>query len=211
MAAGGGDLLCPLDCDDALEAAYLEKTVAALERNPEAGFAFSHLRLTGQKDGILAENYNFFAQLFLNQLPYCLLLRREVWEALDGYDESMRQGYEDWEFNIRAGASGYHGVCVAESLFRYRVSDEGMLKGVSNRLHAELWHAIQERNPELFHPGALFATWRRWRDRPLPYPALLLMGLWAAHRLMPSAAFNRVFRSLMQHSASAQISVPESA
>ena len=204
MKAAAGKYLLPLDCDDRLEAPFLERTLAVLEAEPDAGFAFTHLRLIGEKEGTLAKNCNFFVQLFLNQLPYCLLLRREAWEAAGGYDETMRQGYEDWEFNIRLGASGITGVVVGEPLFVYRVSGSGMLQGLSNRLHAQLWRDIQRRNPDLDRPRALVRAWQRWRGEPAAYPAWALAGLLLVHRLVPRTLFNRLFARLLRFSASAR-------
>ena len=205
MAVARGAYLLPLDCDDRLEAAFLERTLHALDARPEAAYAFCHLRLAGERRGVLHKDYNFFTQLFLNQLPYCLLLRRTTWEAGGGYDETMRQGYEDWELNVRLGGIGLHGVAVAEPLFIYRVSAGGMLRSLSNRLHGQLWRAIQERNPALYRPAALFRVWRQWRARPAGYPAWLLLGLLALHRLLPSAAFNKLFARLLRFSASARL------
>lgn len=202
MAAATGAFLLPLDCDDALAPCFLEATAAALGAHPEAAFAFTHLRLTGDREGVLAKGYNPFAQLFLNQLPYCMLMRRAAWERLGGYDETMRRGYEDWEFNIRAGAEGLQGIVVPEPLFIYRVSAAGMLKSVSSRIHGELWADIQRRHPQLYGVPALLAARRRWCDGALPYPAALLFALWAAHRLLPVAIFDRLFGGLFRFSAS---------
>ena len=204
MAEATGELLLPLDCDDRLEPEFLEKTVAALDANPQAAFAFSHLRMSGDKQGVLAKDYNFFTQLFLNQIPYCLLMRRRVWETVGGYDETMDKGYEDWEFNIRMGAGGFHGVGVAEPLFVYAVSATGMLQAVSTRLHAQLWRDIQCRNPRLYRLGALLAARKAWRHRPSAYPAWLLLAVLAVHRALPSALFNRLFSQLQRHSHSAR-------
>ena len=194
----------PLDCDDRLEPVFLEKTVNALDDHADAGFAFSHLLLAGEKRGVLANNYNFFTQLFLNQLPYCLLMRRCAWEGAGGYDETMRQGYEDWEFNIRLGAMGQLGIVVPEPLFRYRVSAGGMLRSLSNRLHAQLWRDIQDRHPSLYRPSALLDCWRRWRRRPTAYPGILLVALLVLHRLLPASLFNRLFALSQRISASAR-------
>src|SRR3989338_7455870 len=49
MTATKADLLLPLDCDDRLEPEFLEKTVAALDADPQAAFAFTYLRMTGDK------------------------------------------------------------------------------------------------------------------------------------------------------------------
>ena len=205
MAAARGAFLLPLDCDDRLEAAFLEKTLQALDAQSDAAYAFCHLRLTGERSGVLHKDYNFFTQLFLNQLPYCLLLRRATWEAAGGYDETMRQGYEDWEFNIRLGGGGLHGVAVPEPLFVYRVSSGGMLQSISNRLHGQLWRAIQERNPALYRLRAMMGIWRHWRARPRAYSVWLLLGLLAGHRVLPVGGFNRLFSLLMRFSASARL------
>ena len=205
MAAALGAFLLPLDCDDRLEAAFLERTLEALDARPDAAYAYCHLRLAGERSGVLHKDYNFFTQLFLNQLPYCLLLRRATWEASGGYDETMRQGYEDWEFNVRLGGRGLHGIAVPEPLFVDRVSAGGMLQSISNRLHGQLWRAIQVRNPALYRPAALVRAWRRWRARPAAYPAGLLLGLLALHRLSPHGAFNWLFAKLLRFSASARL------
>ena len=67
-------------------------------------------------DLIILKNYffqkdvNFFEQLFLNQIPYSIFIERNTWLLNDGYDENMRLGYEDWEFNIRLGANNIFGI-----------------------------------------------------------------------------------------------------
>lgn len=210
MTAAAANLLLPLDCDDRLAPEFLAKTVAALDADPQAAFAFTHLRMTGDKQGMLAKGYNFFTQLFLNQLPYCMLLRREAWSSVGGYDESMNKGYEDWEFNIRLGAGGFYGVAAPEPLFIYRVSAAGMLQSVSTRRHAQLWLGIQQRHPGLYGRAALRRVREEWRKRPSPYAPWKLMGLLAAHRLLPAAVFNRLFARLQRHSASARTDRGES-
>ncbi len=204
MAAARGTYVLPLDCDDELDPSFMEKMVRTLQSRPDAAFAFSHLRLTGDKSGVLRKDYNLFTQRFLNQLPYCFLLRREAWLEAGGYDETMRLGYEDWEFNIRLGGRGCIGVVVPEPLFRYRVSGGGMLQSLSNRLHGQLWRDIRRRNPDLYGARALFAAWRRWRKAPMAYPAWALVGLLMAHGLLPDSIFNRLFTLLLGFSASAR-------
>ena len=56
-------------------------------------------------------------QLFLNQMPYCILLSKHIWSKVGKYDETMVDGYEDWEFNIRLGINGYYGIVVQKPLF----------------------------------------------------------------------------------------------
>src|SRR5215470_10824821 len=123
-----GEFVLPLDCDDRLAPSFLAETVAALrDAAPDVGFAFAHVRLAGDMDGVMPRHFNRFDQLFLNRLPYCMLIRRSAWQAAGGYDEAMRDGTEDWEFNIRLVQAGFRGVEIAKPLFIYCVSGDGML------------------------------------------------------------------------------------
>lgn len=203
-----GELVLPLDCDDALDPSFLDKAVAALRAAPPNSFVFSYLRLAGSMQGVLKKNYNHFEQLFFNQLPYCLLIRKALWEEVGGYDESMRQGYEDWEFNIRLGEHGVRGIVLREPLFHYRVSETGMLKSVSQKQHGELWCSIQQKNPSAYRLRALIRSWRTWRHEPSTYPLLLYFGWLAVFRVLPKSAFSALFRRLLpyRHSVRAAVS-----
>lgn len=201
MRKARGRFLLPLDCDDCLEPAFLETGLAVLNSHPQAGFVFAQMRLAGELGGTTRKAYNPFAQLFLNQLPYCLLMRREAWEEAGGYDETMRGGYEDWEFNIRLAANGRHGLALEEPLFVYRVRAGGMLNSLSRRKHAQLWRFIQEKHPQLYRPRNLLALRKAWRHAPLPYPSPLLLALLLAHRLLPGSLFNALYARLLTFSA----------
>jgi glycosyltransferase involved in cell wall biosynthesis len=188
--AARGRYVLPLDCDDWLEPSFLEKALAALGgRDDDAAFAFSHVAMEGEAHGIVARPFNFFEQLFANQLPYCLLMSRRLWERTGAYDESMRQGYEDWEFNIRLAAGGAEPVIVPEPLFHYHVSERGMLLSVSQDRHGELWRSIQQRHRDLYRLPSLLRLWRKWRGRPSTRPLLAYLALLGAHRLLPAPAF----------------------
>lgn len=204
MRAARGAFLLPLDCDDRLEPQFLEATLDVLEIRPTCAFAFTFMRLAGERQGVLRRFYNPFVQLFLNQIPYAMLIRREAWERTGGYDEAMRDGYEDWEFNIRLVNSGFHGFSVPQPLLRYTVRAGGMLESRASPRHAELWGDIQRRHPERYRVRALLGGWLRSRPWPAPYPEFLLIGLLIAHRLLAPAKFNRLFARLRGYSASAR-------
>ncbi len=72
-----------------------------------------------------------------NRINCCSLYRKEMWEKVGGYDESMRIGYEDWDFWIRGTKLGYTVGIVPEFLFFYRKHGASM---VSNAIkhHKEL-------------------------------------------------------------------------
>jgi glycosyltransferase involved in cell wall biosynthesis len=206
MQEAKGAFLLPLDCDDRLAATFLEEGLSALQQNPTFAFTFAQIRLAGDLSGETRKSYNPFAQLFLNQLPYCLLMRKSAWAQLGGYDESFRSGYEDWEFNIRLSEAKLHGMVIDKPLFIYRVRAGGMLNSLSRLKHAQLWRAIQRKHPQLYKLGAMLKLRRQWQSAPLPYPAILLFGLLALHRLLPLDWFNALYARLLRFSAAKRAS-----
>ena len=161
FAEARGGLILPLDCDDTLEPSYLAETVPLLEAAPsDVGFVFTHGRLTDTLAGIIPRHLNPFDQMFLNQLPYCMLLRRSAWQAVGGYDERMRDGGEDWEFNIRLIRAGLRGIEVPKPLFVYAVRPDGMLLSHATRMHGTLWRYIRAKHADLYRPSALLRSWR---------------------------------------------------
>lgn len=205
FAEARADLVLPLDCDDWLAPEFLADACRALDGAPDRSFAFADLTLEGEASGTLQKPFNLFEQLFFNQLPYCMLIPRSAWVELGGYDEAMRQGYEDWEFNIRLGLEGYSGIPLAQPHFHYRVSSSGMLASVSRNRHVELWRYIRAKHSADYRMRRLFRLWRTWRKRPSTRP-LVVYAIWElCYRVLPDRVLNRLFLSLrpLSHSVRA--------
>lgn len=195
-----GEYVLPLDADDWLEKDAIERLLMALQNNQQAAYAFAYMRMEGEGEGVLAKQYNFFEQLFLNQLPYCLLLRKTAWQHAGGYDELMRYGYEDWEFNIRLGEGGLHGVVVPAPLFHYRISSAGMLLTTSNKVHGQLWKSIRDKHKSLYRLSALIRLWRYWRAMPSTYPLWIYFVWLVAAQCLPNKVFAVMFRFIRRFS-----------
>jgi glycosyltransferase involved in cell wall biosynthesis len=192
------ELVLPLDCDDRLAPCFLAETIEIMRQaSPEVGFVFTHLQLTGALEGVVPRHFNAFDQLFLNQLPYAMLIRRSAWERVGGYDESMRDGFEDWEFAIRLARAGYRGIELGKPLLTYRVCPNGLLMRRSARMYASLWRHIRGNHRELYRPKALFALWRSTRKSRHRVSLPVACGLLLFARLVPDAWFNVVFYRAM--------------
>src|SRR5580698_5215093 len=98
-----GEYVFPLDADDRLRDGWIDRAIEVLEERPEVGIVYGD----AQFFGVWTHRWTvgpIEPELLLekNQLPASALFRRSVWEQNGGYDETMLQGYEDWEFWIAA-------------------------------------------------------------------------------------------------------------
>jgi glycosyltransferase involved in cell wall biosynthesis len=119
----------PLDADDRIEPKFIEKTLEIAEKsNGDVVYT-----------DITTDNYGFATMKFQpnylntkNTIVCTALVRKELWEEAGGYDESMRMGYEDWEFWLRVFQAGGSFVkAKGGSLFYYHDAGESMLSKTS--------------------------------------------------------------------------------
>lgn len=165
FAAANADLIMNLDCDDQLEPTYLAETLVALQSaGPEVGFAFTHVRLVGAAQGVQKRYYSEFDILFKNTIGYSMLIRKAAWLKAGKYDESMRDGYEDWEFNLRLIGAGYAGIEIPKPLFLYTASTQGMLLGHSSHKHAATWRRIRQKHRDTYRLSNIVGLFSRGRS-----------------------------------------------
>ena len=205
IATASGEYILPLDTDDWLEPEAVSCLLEALESSPDFVFSFATIQMEGEASGVLVKQFNRFEQLFLNQLPYCIMYRKGKWTEAGGYDESMRSGYEDWEFNIRLSALG-NGVRVPKPLFHYRVQASGMLLSKSSRLHQDLWNGIRKKHRSWYSLTSLFQLWRKWRGEPSTYPLWTYFPWMACCMVLPAPIFRKIFEFLRQFSQRHRVS-----
>ncbi len=155
MAVARGAYVVPLDADDEIEPEYLETMVAALAAEPTAAFAACRARLFEDIDAVwIPRPYNPYQLLLSNSIIGCVLLRRDVYLAVGGYDETLRHGNEDWELWIRLLQAGWGVVEVPEVLFRYR--KHGISMSVETEARFEQGRAeIVDRHRDLYAMDSL--------------------------------------------------------
>ena len=92
-------LVLVLDGDDRLEPPYIEQVSCLLRDSRSVAAASSWLQTFGVLDAVVCPTGGGMAEfLARNCCPVTHILRREIWEKCGGYDESMRSGFEDWDF-----------------------------------------------------------------------------------------------------------------
>jgi glycosyltransferase involved in cell wall biosynthesis len=191
IKAARADLILALDCDDQLDPTYLEETVAAMRAAPaDVGFLFTHERMAGLREGVESRYFKLFDQLFINRVPSCLVFRKEAWRKAGGYDESMREGYEDWEFTIAMGEAGYRCLVIPKPLFTYRVSNEGLLLRMSSKMHAELWRRMRVKHRNLYRLPSVLRLWWQGRNEPGDLTLWRALNLLTMANVLPDSWFS---------------------
>lgn len=95
------------------------------------------------------------------------LVHRRVFDAGIRFDETMKAGYEDWEFWMQALAKGFRGRCHPSFGLEYRQRAESMLRD-SNRQRAGILAYMREKHRDLFSLRNLLA----WEHEEAPRFAL---------------------------------------
>lgn len=166
FATAKAEFVLPLDCDDEIDPEFLAATVAGMNAAPaQVGVVFTHILLGGAGHRVIERHFHPFDLLFANGVSSCALIRKSAWARLGGYDEAMREGYEDWEFFLRMALAGYEGVEIPRPLFIYNMEGGGMLLGRSSRAHVRLWRYMRHKHREAYRLGSILRLWRNTRAR----------------------------------------------
>jgi len=118
-----GDYILTLDSDDFFENTFCEKAIELFLNKSETKIVSCHTKLLFE-DGssIIYETLGGNIESFLckNHALGSSMFKKEDWSVCGGYDETMKQGYEDWEFYIRLLENGGNAAIIPEPLYNYR-------------------------------------------------------------------------------------------
>ncbi len=156
-AARAAEFLVFLDADDYLEPTFVSDLLREITaaNDPRVSHAYCQERLIELGTGIWrVPPWDPLCLLITNLHPVTTLLRREVFDELAGFDETMKRGYEDWEFWIRLSERGYRGVRVREPLFVWRRHSHTTMVMDAVTRHDELFRQIVERHQATYHARA---------------------------------------------------------
>ena len=146
-----GKYIAALDADDYFDPSFFEKAVAILEQEPTTAVVTSYIKYFGNKTGISKpRGGNAFNFLFSNQCPACAMVRKDIWDKVGGYDESMKLGYEDWEFYIRITKLNMEVHLIPECLLFYRQTEKSTLKNDTHPNRAGIIQYILEKHKDWY-------------------------------------------------------------
>lgn len=143
-----------LDADNRLRPGAVSRAWARL-RDSGADWLYPGIYMFGIRHKFDFDGeYSLLANLAQNTCEAGSLVRRGVFEAGVRFDESMKKGYEDWDFWLACAASGFRGKADNDLGLLYRKRAESMLRD-SARDHEEIMAYMREKWKKLFQPRAI--------------------------------------------------------
>jgi len=151
IAAVQGSYILPLDADDRIGSHYISQAVAALESSPSLGIVYCRAEKFGEETGSWKLAPFSRWRMALGNVIFCSAVYRRVdWQAVGGYDEALRRGWEDWDFWLSLLELGRQVKCLPNTGFYYRKNIASMAAGMQPGLKSSLHDALIEKHPVFF-------------------------------------------------------------
>jgi glycosyltransferase involved in cell wall biosynthesis len=147
-----GEYIITLDSDDYFENTFCEKAIGIISRNRNIKLVTCHATLLyddGSENVYTPKGGNIVDFLLTNCALGNAIFKKSDWSKINGYDEKMRNGFEDWEFYIRLLNGLGNAFVITESLFNYRLRNDSTTSK-ANKIKYELLSYIYLKHRELY-------------------------------------------------------------
>jgi hypothetical protein len=188
IGLSAGRWTLPLDADDALEPAFIEKAINAMRGLGDAGgVVAAHARDFGDRTGVRTFG-EWWQMKEGNALGVsCGLFPRALWEAVGGYEVGLL-GSEDWEFWLKCWHKGAPRAIVPEPLYRYRVHAAQAMAWDNAHEAGRVWQAmIRLIHPEIYADRRVMPWEKTDRQIVAEMPAAIRARLEARRALFPES------------------------
>jgi glycosyltransferase involved in cell wall biosynthesis len=149
---GQGAFILPLDGDDKIGTEYLDRAVNAILKDDSLKVIYCDAAFFGDVTGKwILPSYSYRELLKENMIFSAALYRKSDFEAIGGYDESMKTGFEDWEFWISLLAGGASVYKIPQELFYYRSRKESRNNSLNKDKQRLLRQYIYNKHTDIYH------------------------------------------------------------
>lgn len=146
-----------LDADDWLLPGGLATLCEAIEARQAAGTGSTVSHAYGQQQ--MAElgkgvwrvaDWDPVTLMVTNTQPVTCLVRRDQFNQVGGFDETMTDGYEDWDLWLRFASHGLEGVRVREPIYVWRRHSTDTMVHRAIAKHEQIYAKMIDSHRELF-------------------------------------------------------------
>ncbi|MBC2601117.1 glycosyltransferase [Puniceicoccus vermicola] len=162
-----------LDADDRLLPDFVEKLLPKIKADEKVGVAYGQARSFGVGGTARSPQPYRFPEVLLDPCIYSTaIFRKSDWEAVGGFCEDMRSGWEDFEFWISIIETGREVSYLDAPVFEYRrhQSSRDVNFSASRMKVLEAFETIFQKHPKIYsdHIRLLFEAHMErldWRSR----------------------------------------------
>ncbi len=146
-----GEFILPLDGDDLISLNYVEECINAFLQFPETTLVYG----IAEKFGLVnakwhLPKYNFDELLFVNIIHCSGMYRKKEYLQIDGYDEKMQFGIEDWEFWINLLKKNKKVIMLENITFYWRIKEKSRTKKIDKRRADKIKQYIYLKHHDLY-------------------------------------------------------------
>lgn len=155
-----GEYILVLDSDDYFEPEFCEKAVDIFKKDSNTKIVTCYTNWFNDKtQRIFMPRGGVLENILLNNIAMGSSMFKKIdWKIVEGYDEKMINGFEDWEFYIRLHKNGGRTQVIPEILFNYRNKKNSRNKK-ANLAKYDLQEYIYLKHSELYK--AIFGLFTR--------------------------------------------------
>jgi glycosyltransferase involved in cell wall biosynthesis len=144
-----GRYILPLDADDCIAPTTLEECAALLDADAALHIVYTDRQDFGDIDRIwTAGKFELRRLKYFNQISYCSMFRKSMWEELVGYRTNV-SGFDDWDFWIAACLRGFRARHLPKPLLRHRRHHDSFLWKILDQ-YETLFAQLILNNPEAY-------------------------------------------------------------
>lgn len=163
ISQSSGDYILPLDSDDWIDESFIEIAVAILNKDNTLEIVGSGVEYFGDFSSkemlpLYSPKHHLLQNLFFNTS----LFRKNSFQKINGYDESLLTGWEDWDFYLRLISKSKQVYIIPEFLYHYRIKKVSRNAMIINEIKQKLEQQFFKKHLEkyLIHFPEPINEWR---------------------------------------------------
>lgn len=154
IRAAKGAYILPLDADNRIRPAYVDKSIAVLDAQPKVSVVYGRPHYFGDAPVSQFQEVTEFSlprMLNCNFIDACAVFRKSAWQECGGFDSEMpAQGLEDWDLWLSLAERGHEFFFLDDMVFDYRIRRDSMIhKLLGNGDHAQVVAYLESKHPML--------------------------------------------------------------